>query len=226
MSTGNHHFSFRINDRDASTGDRTPSPDQLLGDAGFEPADDFVLIQRTAHGTAVMSSDDSLDLGDGNAEFYAFPSGRIFELRVNEHSIFWGSEEIDIALVRKLGNVPDDDDLVWMRVDPGNETLPRQGKFFLGTDGIEHLRTHKRPPAQHIYRYYVDSTEFTTEHAQLTGAQITARLPEWNPENSLVLEGQGSEADEVIHPTTIVVFEGRASEARFTIVPPATFGAA
>ncbi len=36
------------------------------------------------------------------------------------------------------------------------------------------------------------------EHESLTGAQITAKVPGWNPENTLVLEGEGSDPDEVI----------------------------
>jgi len=227
MSTNHQNITYLINGREAHTSDATPTPSQLLADAAFEPADDYALIQRTKHGTRLTSSDDVLDLRcEGGAEFFAFNSGKTFELRVNDHSIVWGEAEIEIAKIRDLAHVSDEDDLIWMRVEPGNQKLPQQGQFKLNKDGIEQLRTHKRPPQGQLYRYFVDGAEFTTEHRELTGAQITAQLPDWNPENSLVLEGQGSEADEVIHPTTVVVFEGRTVEAHFSVVPPATFGAA
>ncbi|MCC5051265.1 hypothetical protein [Xanthomonas campestris] len=218
---------YRVNGRDAYSRDGTPTPAQLLRDAGFEPVDDYVLIQRTAHGTRLTSSDDSLNLlCEGGAEFFAFSGGSIYELRVNGHSIVWGEAQIDIGKLRDLGNVADDLDLVWMQVEPGNQRLPRQGTFALNSQGIEHLQTHKSTSHTPTYRYFVDGVEFTTHQRELTGAQIMAQLSEWNPENSLVLEGQGNDADEVVHPTTVVIFEGRETEAHFSVVPPATFGAA
>jgi hypothetical protein len=40
----------------------------------------------------------------------------------------------------------------------------------------------------------------------------------------LVLEGEGSNPDEAIHPTIVVNFKERETTAHFSIVPPATFG--
>jgi hypothetical protein len=225
MTTDTTRFKFTIDGKDASTADPMPTPEQILSDAGFEPADDFSLIQRTAHGTDVTSSDDTFDLRQGPIEFFAFPICQAYELRINTHSVWWGTTSIEITLLRDLGRVADSDDLIWVR-DDGLVTLKLTGVFELSGAGIEHLRTHKRPPPTHGYEYFVDGTKYTTDQAQLTGAQIVAQLPNWNPENSLVLEGEGHDADEVIHATTVVVFEGRASPAHFTVVPPATFGGA
>lgn len=219
-------YQYTINGSPASTADRTPRQTQVLTDAGFEPADDFILIQRTAHGTRVVSSDDVLDLGSAAVEFFAFESGASYELTLNEHSIWWGADKIEIKEIRTLGNVLDEDELMWEREDGSSEVLPTQGKFGLRGKGVEHLRTRKRPPKPTVYHYFVDNVEYTTDHESLTGAQITAKVPGWNPANSLVLEGDGSEQDEVIRPTTTVVFKGRETPAHFTIVPPATFGRA
>jgi hypothetical protein len=223
--TDNHRFKYIIDGAEAFTADPTPTPGQILSDAGFEPADDYTLIQRTAHGTDVTSSDDTFDLREGPIEFFAFPTGQAYELRVNTHSIFWGTNSIDILKLRDLGHVADGDDLIWVR-ETENVTLPPHGIFELGNSGIEHLRTHKRHGSGHTYEYFVDGTKFTTDQPRLTGAQITAQLPNRNPENSLVLEGDGSEPDEVVHPTTEVIFEGRSHPAHLTVVPPATFGGA
>jgi hypothetical protein len=217
-------YPYTINGRPAVTAHRTPTQTQVLTDAGFEPADDFILIQRTPHGTRVVSTDDVLELGDGSIEFFAFESGASYQLTLNEHSIWWGADKIEIGEIRTLGNVPDEDDIIWEREDGSSEELPTQGKFSLRGKGVEHLKTRKRPPKPTVYRYFVDNVEYTTEHESLTGAQITAKIPGWNPANSLVLEGHGSEQDEVIRPTTTVVFKGRETPAHFIIVPPATFG--
>lgn len=220
------HYPYTINGMPGSTADRTPTQKQLLADAGFEPADDFILIQRTTHGTQVVSSDHVLELGDAPVQFFAFESGASYELTLNEHSIWWGKDKIEIKDIRMLGDVLADDELIWEREDGSSEVLPMQGSFGLGGKRVEHLKTRKRPPKPTVYHYFVDNVEYTTEQESLTGAQITAKVPGWNPANSLVLESQGSEQDEVIRPTTTVVFKGRETPAHFIIVPPATFGRA
>lgn len=215
-------YSYLINEKSATTSDSTPTSEQILSDAGFEPAEDFVLIMRTAHGTRVVSSDDVLDLTGSLKEFFAFESGVSFELTINGHSIWWGDQKIDIKELRKLGNVPEEDELIWERNDGENEVLSLQGNFEMHERGVEHLKTHKRTSS--VYHYFVDAVEYSTDQPELTGAEITAKIPDWNPANSLVLEGNGSEPDDVIRATTIVVFKGRETIAHFAIVPPATFG--
>lgn len=217
-------YPYQINGKSATTVDSTPTSAQVLSDAGFEPAEDFVLIMRTAHGTRVVSSDDVLDLTEPQKEFFAFESGASFELTVNGHSIWWGNTKIEIKEIRNLGNVPEEDDLIWERIDGENEVLALQGNFDMHDQGIEHLKTHKRPSPPTVYHYFIDAVEYHTDQSELTGAQIMARIPDWNPVNSLVLEGDGSEPDEVIRPTTTVMFKGRETPAHFAIVPPATFG--
>ncbi|MBN3804146.1 hypothetical protein GXB81_13965 [Paraburkholderia sp. Ac-20336] len=217
-------FAFLINGKDAYTTDRTPESLRLLSDAGYEPADDYVLIQRTAHGSRVLSTDDEIDLETQRTEFYAFPSGVTYEVMVNTHSVWWGEPSIDLSEIRRLANVAEDEDLFWIRDEEGNEKLPLNGAFPLESARVEHLRTHKREAPPTVYMYFVEGVEYTTEHASLTGAQITARVPDWNPANSLVLESEDSSQDELIHPTTVVEFKGRPTPAQFAIVPPATFG--
>jgi hypothetical protein len=217
-------FPYTINCQVASTSDRTPTGAQLLSDASFEPADDFILIRRTPHGTGVVSLDEVVNIEGGSREFFAFDGGEAYELTVNEHSIFWGADKIKLEQVRVLGNVPDDYELIWVRDDVPPEVLPDEGSFNLSANGVEHLRTQKRPPVPTHYEYFVDNIEYKTDHEFLTGAQITAGVVGWNPANSLVLEGEGSDPDEVIRPTTTVTFKGRKTPARFISVPPATFG--
>ncbi|HDR9486426.1 TPA: multiubiquitin domain-containing protein [Burkholderia aenigmatica] len=223
MAEANQDFKYLINGKSATVNDPTPTSAQILADAGYEPADDYLLIQRTKFGSRVVASDDVLNVGDGHAEFFAFEGGEAFEFTVNEHSVFWGEQTIRVDQIRSLANVSEDNDLVWIRDEAGNEVLKSSDVFQLGKQGIEHLRTHKRPPPS-LYIFFVDGVEYKTEHERLTGAQITAMIPGWDPTNSLVLEGEGSEPDEVIHPATVVEFKGRATPAHFAIVPPATFG--
>ncbi len=222
--TTEHSYPYKINGQSANTIDKTPTAGQVLADAGFEPAEDFVLITRTTHGTRVVSSDEILELTGSVKEFFAFETGTVFELTVNGHSIWWGSPKIEITTIRSLANVKEDEDLIWGRVDEEDQTLALQGYFDLNERGIEHLKTHKRHKPEVEYHYFVDGVEYCTDQPELTGAQIMAKIPVWDPANSLVLEGEGTEPDEVIRPSTIVELKGRETPAHFAIVPPATFG--
>lgn len=217
-------YPYAINGNEAFSSDRTPTPGQLLADAGFEPPDDFLLIKRTSHGARALSSDETVDLGDGTTELYAFQGGIAYQLTINQHTLLWGRDRIEIELLRRIGRVPDDHDLVWTREDGNGDVLAKTGIFVLSGKGTEHLTTrlHHHEPA--VYVYFVGDREYTTEHESLTGAQIIARIPDWNSVNTLVLESEGAEPDEPIHATTVVVFKGRTTPARFVITPPATFG--
>src|SRR5690349_16808308 len=140
MAEADQKFHYRINGQPSSTDDPTPTSEQILSDAGFEPADDYLLIQRTTHGSTVVSSDEVLNAEHRMPEFFAFDRGEAYELTVNEHSLFWGDKKIAIPLIRRLANTPDDHDLIWERTDGAPETLPAEGDFDLSGAGIEHLR--------------------------------------------------------------------------------------
>jgi hypothetical protein len=214
---------FTINGKEAVSHDPTPTAAQLLSDAGFEPADDYVLVQSTEHGTRVVNFDDVLDLTGEHRIFFTSAVGEAFRLTVNEHDIYWPGPDIEIGRIRELAHVPEDQDLIWMRDETENEILPLAGVFPLSGRGVEHLRTHLRP-VKPDYIYFVDGTEYHTDQDELTGAQIIMQIPNWNPQNTLVLEGEGGEPDEIVRANTVVVFKGRKTPAHFTTVPPATFG--
>lgn len=224
MSESKTLYPFRINDSLANTDDQTPESAKLLTDAGFEPPDDYLLIQRTQHGSRVVTTDETLDLTGGNQEFYAFQGGEAYEFTVNEHSVFWGASNISCEKAKYLSHVPADEELIWMRDGVENVILSADGSLELRPAGIEHLRSHKHPVQPTQYKYFVNGIEYTTELEEITGTQITSRVAGWNPADSLVLEAEGSAPDTVIHATTVVRLKGRTSPAHFTIVPPATFG--
>jgi hypothetical protein len=219
-------FSYSINGTASSLADATPTPQQVLVNAGFEPAEDYALIVVEPHGTRVLSADDVLSSTGGPVELYAFEGGQVFCVTVNQHSVWWGNDVIDIGLLRRITHVAEGDDLVYLNVEGSNRVLPGQGNFKLGEPGMEHLKTHARSHLHVEYHYFVGSEKFTTFSEELTGAQIIAQISNWIPENSLVLESEGSGPDEVIRATTVVSFKNRHGFAHFSIVPPATFGAA
>jgi hypothetical protein len=73
------------------------------------------------------------------------------------------------------------------------------------------------------YEYFVDGKEYKTKDSALTGAQIKARIPDFNPTYQLVEEGRGGHPDKVIPDNETVDLNVHPS-LHFYTVPPATFG--
>ena len=72
--------------------------------------------------------------------------------------------------------------------------------------------------------YFVDNVRYETDHKSLTGAQIKAKIPNFDPAYSLFLEEPGDDPDRLITDETTVSLEKEKGPRRFYTVPPATFG--
>lgn len=72
------------------------------------------------------------------------------------------------------------------------------------------------------YHYFVDDIKYDTEDGSATGALIKSRLPDFDPNYQLVLEGRGQDPDRVIGDGDSV--ELAPPPPRFYTVPPANFG--
>ena len=73
------------------------------------------------------------------------------------------------------------------------------------------------------YHYFVDGKKYTTKDSALTGAQIKAHIPDFNPAYQLVLESRGGQPDRVIGDNDSVDLNVHPP-CQFYTVPPATFG--
>ena len=76
------------------------------------------------------------------------------------------------------------------------------------------------------YKYFVDGVEYTTDLDTITGAQIKAKIQNFNPSYALVLEGHGDKPNEQISDSTSITFSQYHYVLHFQTVPPATFGCA
>lgn len=79
-------------------------------------------------------------------------------------------------------------------------------------------------PKAQVYEYFVDHVKYETEHATLTGAQIKAAIPNFNPAYSLFLEEPGDNPDRLITDDESVSLAKEHGPRRFYTVPPAAFG--
>jgi len=88
----------------------------------------------------------------------------------------------------------------------------------------EHDQEGNREHKKEIFIYFVDNVKYETDQSALTGAQIKAKIPNFNNSYTLYEEGRGSEKDILITDDTSVDFTKEKAPLRFYLVPPATFG--
>ncbi len=75
------------------------------------------------------------------------------------------------------------------------------------------------------YHYFVDTTKYETESPSLTGAQIKAKIENFNPAYQLFLENPGDDPDSLVSDSESISLDPHGHGVRhFYTVPPATFG--
>lgn len=74
------------------------------------------------------------------------------------------------------------------------------------------------------FTFFVNGTKYQTEERTLTGAQIKAFVPNWNPDHELVLEGHGNDPDRPIPDSESVPLDKDKAPPRFSAVPKANYG--
>jgi multiubiquitin len=144
-----------VNGRALLVTDIEPSGSQILSEAGFEPVDEHVLIERMKIGSRLVSLDERVDLkGVDGPRFYAFRTGEVFTFTVNEHGFQWGRPMITEPELRDFAGVPDEDVLVQEEGDDEPRVLNHADRVELGACGTEHLRIEKR-----LVTVFVDNIE-------------------------------------------------------------------
>lgn len=72
------------------------------------------------------------------------------------------------------------------------------------------------------YQHFVDGVKYESEEGSITGAQIKSKIPNFNPQFQLFLEGKGGEPDRQIGDSESVDLTKGAPH--LYTAPPATFG--
>ena len=201
-----------------------PEPDagQILAAAGFNPADQHVLIQLLKHGSQSIGLDETVDLREpGKEVFRAFRSDRVFRLTVDGRGYEWGADEISEEDLREIAHVPDNKILVLERKDEPDSELGPGLIVKLGHKGTEKLHTKRG-----LITVYLDGEEkqippgtYSTEdlirvlrpagiHPQRGQRAGPARPPEARPED------QGPQEHEIREPGALrrVVMSGEPPE--------------
>lgn len=152
-----HHTTHKIlvNGALISIVDPHPTGSEILAEAGFEPVDEHVLIEREKIGSRLISLDQRIEIHGGEvARFYAFRTGEVFTFTVNDHGFQWGKGIIMETEIREIARVAEEDILVLDRGNDEPQIFQASDKVQLCSTGTEHLRTERR-----LVKVFIDNVE-------------------------------------------------------------------
>jgi hypothetical protein len=165
-------FKATVNGQTIKFNDPMPTGRQILSQAGFTPADSFVLIQVQQHTTRSVGLEETVDLREqGKEVFRAFESDRIFRLVIDERGYEWGAAVITEPELREIAGVPKNEVLVLEREDEPDLPLGPDDKVDLGKKGVEHLHTAKR-----LITVYVDDVAKEIPRGRYTTEELLKLL--------------------------------------------------
>ena len=119
---GGDEFVISVNAVEAKFADPVPDGGQILGETGFLPAADHVLIQLLRHGTRSIGLDESVDLRQkGTEAFRAFKSDRVFRFTIDGRGYEWGAAKITEPELRLIAGIADDEVFV---LQPDGKDVP------------------------------------------------------------------------------------------------------
>lgn len=203
--------------------DPVPLGRQILKSAGVTAVDDHALFLITAEGDFEdVRPDEEVDLRErGTYRFVAFSGDPLYRFKLNDSRIVWGAPTITETILRALAGVGGDD-AVFLEVRGGTDRLIEAGaQVDLAGEGVERFIT---APHKTTYHFFVNGKKYETDKKELTGAQIKAMVPGWDPSHDLSLEGQGDDPDRIIGDAEAVSLDPKHGVRRFSSVPKANFG--
>ncbi|MES1974590.1 MAG: multiubiquitin domain-containing protein [Pseudomonadota bacterium] len=203
--------------------DPVPTGRQILKAAGATPVDDHALFVITADGDFEdVRADEEVDLRDRAVHrFIAFSGDPLYRFKLDDSAIVWGNSTILETVLRALAGI-DADEAVFLEVRGGTDRLIEPGGTVdLTGKGVERFIT---APNKSTYRFLVNGKQYETEHESLTGAQIKAIVPGWDPSHDLALEGQGDDPDRIVADDEVISLAPKHGLRRFSSVPKANFG--
>lgn len=123
--------------------DAAPTGVQISRAAGFTPAQQAAVLQFLPDGGLEdIAPSQVVDLNAGR-QFIVVETDRLFFLTINGERFEWPSRMISGAVVRKLGKVPPEDELLLIRIDEPDCAIAPRDLVDLGKGGIESFVSRK-----------------------------------------------------------------------------------
>jgi hypothetical protein len=135
-----HQFVFVLNNQTYTTEDPIITARGALHFGGFRTESDYSVIVYNNFGTALIGLDESFRLDEGHVPVLrAFESDRLYRALLNERELVWGSARIAALDLRAIGQIPDDQDLVFD--SNGDQLIPDDGIVVLREKSVERIRS-------------------------------------------------------------------------------------
>lgn len=165
-------YRFEVNRSEFELANPTSDARQILLKAGFEPADEHVLIEVLRHRTQSIGLEEDVDLqGPERKSFRAFRSDRLYLFTLAGHGYEWGAAMITEKELRFLGAIPDDRVIVLERPHGEEQVLAPDAQVNLAEAGTEHLRSETR-----LVRVFIDDNEKLIPRGKHTTEQLLKLL--------------------------------------------------
>lgn len=124
--------------------DLTPTGAQIAHAAGFTPAQQATVLHFLPDGDLEdVRPNETVDLTRGDRRFVVVETDTIYLLTVNGERFEWPSRLISGAVLRKLGKVSPEDELLLDRTDEPDRVIEARDLVDLGKGGIEAFVSRK-----------------------------------------------------------------------------------
>lgn len=165
------HFEFIVNGKVFRSADGQVTGREILSAAGFDPADEHVLIHLMTKGTQSRGIDEKVDLrADGSEVFRAFSSDRALSFTVDGRGFEWGAATISETELRSITATPADRVFVLEKQDIPDAIVDDESDIKLNGRGTEHLKTKPRP----LVEIKINTKPIKLLRGWRTGAEIKA----------------------------------------------------
>lgn len=143
-----HFFQYSGADlqfRRGEVGDKTPTGAQLAAAAGFKPAQQVTVLHFLPDGELEdIRPTETVKLDTDDERFVIVESDRSFRFTVDGERFDWPVRLISGGTVRKLGNVPNDKELLLDRDGEPDKVIGRHELVDLGNVGVETFKSRKQ----------------------------------------------------------------------------------
>lgn len=131
-------------DEKRNISDPKPTPEQILEAYGLRPVDNYVLLDLEQHGVSELPFGEPVDISDRRAErFFAFKTDRTYKVKLNGDRFPWGSPRISGEMLRLIGRIPDNHQIILQRTDKPDLVLEDNDTVALDDAGLETLFSRK-----------------------------------------------------------------------------------
>jgi hypothetical protein len=133
-------YHLTVDDQEYQSIDPVVTGRDILTIASRAPASSYSVIVIKEQGTQSIGLDETVDLrGLDVPQIRVFKGDRLFRALLNEREIVWGGKEISALDLRSIGEIPDDQDLLFD--SKGDRVIEDDQVLSLKTRGVERFRS-------------------------------------------------------------------------------------